>query len=251
MVRNITAISYELTAKTRKTIGEAVARWSMIRPGDRIMVGLSGGKDSAVLLVGLKRLMTRSPVPFSLVACTLDPTGGEMDVSGLRRLCFDLEVPHRLETYPLFDVMKARGTRAPCSFCANMRRGILSSVAKDEGCTSLALGHHLDDAVETALLNLFQAGRFRSFQPRMWQDRTGLYVIRPLVTTPECRIVAEAERLALPLCSADCPFEIDSQRLEIRQMIQKYPGRADSLRGNILHALEALEGPQSWAPLNH
>ena len=220
MVRNKTEASYELTARTRKTLGEAVSRWGMIRSGDRIMVGLSGGKDSAVLLVGLKRLMTRSPVPFTLVACTLDPTGGTMDVSGLRRLCDELDVPYRLKTYPLFDVMQTRGTHAPCSFCANMRRGILSSAASEEGCNSLALGHPLDDAVETALLNLFQTGRFRSFQPRMWPDTTGLNVIRPLVTTPEERIVAEAERLKLPLCSANCPFEIESHRLEIREMIR-------------------------------
>lgn len=218
----------------------------MIRSGDRILVGLSGGKDSAVLLVGLARLMARSPIRFSLGACTLDPTGGDIDPAPLERLCQSLEIPLFVERYPLFDIMKARTTKSPCSFCANMRRGILSSTAQREGYGTLALGHHLDDVVETTLLNLFQAGRFRSFQPRMWQDRTKLWVIRPLMTTPEELIIHEAERLALPLCSPDCPFEHQSQRLAIRDMIRQRPGDFTNLRGSVLHALTVLEGPDSW-----
>lgn len=220
----------------------------MIQEGDRILVGLSGGKDSAVLLVGLARLMVRSPVRFSLGACTLDPTGGALDPAPLEVFCQNLGVPLFIERYPLFDIMKERNTEAPCSFCANMRRGILSSTAKREGYGTLALGHHLDDTVETALLNLFQAGRFRSFQPRMWQDRTRLWVIRPLVTTPEELIIRETERLGLPVCSPDCPFEIQSQRLAIRDMIRQRPGDFSNLRGSVLHALTVLEGPDSWAP---
>ncbi len=250
MASNATLTPYELAAKTRRSLGTAVARWEMIESGDRVMVGLSGGKDSAVLLVGLNRLRARSPISFSLQACTLDPTDGAMELDGLQRFCDELDVPLRVERYPLFDIMKKRGTRSPCSFCAKMRRGILSNTARESGCNVLALGHHLDDAVETALLNLFQSGCFRSFQPRIWQDRTEIRVIRPLVTTTEDRIEAEARRLELPLTSADCPFEIENHRLEIRAMIRNYPGRTARLRGNILNALENLEGRWSWKAIN-
>lgn len=248
MLHKMTLPEYDLSARARKHLGEAVARWKMISSGDRILVGLSGGKDSAVLLAGLARLMARSPVSFSIGACTLDPTDGTMDTTPLETFCADLGVPLFIERYPLFEIMKSRKTDAPCSFCANMRRGILSTTAQREGYGTLALGHHLDDAIETALLNLFQAGRFRSFHPRMWQDRTRLWVIRPLVTTPEELILSETERLRLPLCAPKCPFAMDSRRLVIRSMIRQHHGNLTNLRGSVLHALTALEGPDSWAP---
>lgn len=248
MLQNETLAEYELSPKVRKHLGEAVARWKMINSGDRILVGLSGGKDSAVLLVGLTRLMARSPISFTVAACTLDPTGGLLDTSPLETFCRDLGVPLFIERHPLFDIMKARNTEAPCSFCANMRRGILSTTARREGYGTLALGHHLDDAVETALLNLFQAGRFRSFQPVMWQDRTRLWVIRPMVTTPEELIIRETERLKIPLCSPDCPFELQSRRLAVRDLIRQRPDDLTNLRGSVLHALTVMEGADSWAP---
>jgi len=201
------------------------------------MVGLSGGKDSVFLLAALKGLQSRSPVRFSLEACTVDPTGGQMDLSPLASLCSGLEVPYTVEAAPIFRLVEIREERAPCSFCANMRRGILSSLAVRKGCSSLCLGHHLDDVVETVLLNLFFSGRFDCFSPSMWQDRTGVRVIRPLVYLEETRIARETERMGLPVVDFACPFSAGSERAWVKSLVASMEGTIKGLRQNVLHAL--------------
>ena len=222
---------------SRRKIGSAIHDFSLIREGDRLMVGLSGGKDSVFLLAALKGLQSRSPVHFSLEACTVDPTDGLADLSPLSSFCSGLEVPYTVEPVPLFRLVGDRGEKSPCSFCANMRRGILSSVAASKGCASLCLGHHLDDVVETALLNLFFSGRFDCFSPSMWQDRTGIRVIRPLVYLEEARIARETERLCLPVVDFACPFSAGSERAWVKTMIATLEGSVKGLRQNVLHAL--------------
>ncbi len=221
----------------------------MIEPGDRIFVGLSGGKDSLVLLVGLRALMRHSPVPFSLVAGTLDPTGGDLDTGPLAALCDALHIPYRTKVFPLFDVIASRKERSPCSFCANYRRGILNGMAQEAGCSSLALAHHLDDAVETALLNLFFSGRFRSFKPTGYQNRSGIRLIRPLVTATEERIAGEATRLGLPVIPSICPFGATSERETVKQLIKELRRRQPGIRENVLNALESLDSSDSWEVL--
>lgn len=140
-----------------------MARYPMIRRGDRVLVGLSGGKDSLLLVHALSDLRRRSPVRFSLEACTVALTG--MDVSRIRAYCGARGVPYTALEHPIMEIIEERGERSPCSFCANMRRGILSSWAAENGFTRLALGHSLDDAAETFFMNLLQGGRARSFLP--------------------------------------------------------------------------------------
>ncbi len=235
-----------LSRPIRRHLGRAVARWRMIRPGESLFVGLSGGKDSLVLLVALRALQTRSPVPFSLVAGTLDPTGGRLDVSPLGELCEKLSIPYRTKSFPLFDVIRARGEASPCSFCANYRRGLLNGMAREAGCSVLALAHHLDDAVETALLNLCFSGRFRSFKPTGFQDRSGIRLIRPLVTVTEERLAQEARRLALPLVESPCPFAGQSERETMKGFIRDFRRRNPGVRENILNALESLDAQDRW-----
>jgi len=222
---------------SRRKIGSAIHDFSLIKEGDRLMVALSGGKDSVFLLAALKGLQSRSPVPFFLEACTVDPTEGRVDFSTLESFCSDLEIPYTVETVPIFHLVRAREERAPCSFCANMRRGVLSSVAAGRGCNSLCLGHHLDDVVETAMLNLFFSGRFDCFSPSMWQDRTGIRVIRPLVYMEEARIARETQRLGLPVVSIECPFSANSERAWVKSLVASMEGSVKGLRQNVLHAL--------------
>lgn len=238
-----------LSHNLRRHLGQAVARWKMIAGGDRLFVGLSGGKDSLVLLVALEALRRRSPVAFSLAAGTVDPTGGELDTAPLARLCETLSVPYRVKAFPLFEVIASRKETSPCSFCANYRRGLLNGMAVEAGATSLALGHHLDDAVETALLNLCFSGRFRSFQPTGYQDRSGIRFIRPLVTATEEKIADEAIRLRLPVLTVPCPFASRSEREAMKDFVWRLRQRQPRVRENVLNALESLKGEDSWEVL--
>jgi tRNA(Ile)-lysidine synthase TilS/MesJ len=209
----------------------------LIREGDRLLVGLSGGKDSLVLLVALRALQKRSPVSFTLQACTIDPTDGDERFDTLRDFCSSLGVPHHRLRVPILRMIEERAESSPCSFCANMRRGILSSFSREKGVTTLCLGHHLDDVVETALMNLFFSGRFSSFSPLTWQDRTELRVIRPLVFLEESRISAEAERLCLPVVDFQCPFSSRSMRAWVKAEVSRMSTTAPNLRYNVLRAL--------------
>lgn len=227
----------ELSRNSRRKIGEAIHEFGLIREGDRLLVGLSGGKDSLVLLVALRALQQRSPVSFTLQACTVDPTEGEGCFDSLQDFCASLEVPYHCVRAPIFRMIEERNESSPCSFCANLRRGVLSSFSRSQGCTTLCLGHHLDDVVETALMNLIFSGRFSSFSPLTWQDRTELRVIRPLVFLEESRISAEAERLCLPVVDLNCPFSCRSMRAWIKDQVSGMSVTAPSLRHNVLRAL--------------
>ena len=236
-----------LSLSLRKKIGLAAGRFRMISPGDRIMIGLSGGKDSLVLTLALAGLRRRSPVPFSLAACFVDITGGETDVSSLREFCVSLDIPFFVRPHPIVGIIEVRNERSPCSLCANIRRGILNTAAKEEGCNLLALGHNLDDVVETALMNLFNTGRFRAFQPRFWQSRSGMTVIRPLVFAEEKKILKEARRLGLPVLPYVCPFSLETERVRAKSILDGLSAGNPRIKYNILHALQCLDQRDKWS----
>jgi tRNA 2-thiocytidine biosynthesis protein TtcA len=230
-----------LSNGTKRKVGEAVADFAMIRPSDTICVALSGGKDSLLLLAALARLRRVAPKPFALKACTLDPTGGELDLSPMEEFCGALDVPLRITRYPIYSIMRSRGEDSPCSFCANMRRGILCSMAQKEEGQALALGHHLDDALETALLNLFFAGRFAPLYPKIWMSRSRLWAIRPLIYLEERSIELETKRLNLPVIQFSCPFAEGNRRALIKQLVKELEERSRvSIKGNALGALKAI-----------
>lgn len=240
----------ELTRNSRRKIGEAVHDFCLINEGDRLMVGLSGGKDSLLLLASLKGLQSRSPVSFSLEACTIDPTDGKTDFAPLARFCETLEIPHSVVPVPIFRLIEERKEKTPCSFCANMRRGILSSACRERNCSSLCLGHHLDDVVETVLLNLFFSGRFGCFAPLTWQDRTQIKVIRPLVYLEESQVAGEVDRLGLPVLKMDCPFAANSQRTWVKAQVASMSKSVKGMKFNVLHALRSGREPVKGWPLS-
>ncbi|MFA0889644.1 MAG: tRNA 2-thiocytidine biosynthesis TtcA family protein [Synergistales bacterium] len=229
----------ELTRNSRRKIGEAIHDFSLIRDGDRLMVGLSGGKDSLVLLLSLKALQMRSPVSFGLEACTVDATDGQTNYRVLRDFCASFNVPYKVIPVPIYRLIEERNEQSPCSFCANFRRGVLSSAAHENGCSTLCLGHHLDDVVETTLMNLFFSGRFDCFMPLTWQDRTALRVIRPLVYLEESQISREAERLHLPVLDFLCRFSPDSRRAWVKKQVAILSQSVSNLKQNFLHALRS------------
>jgi len=227
-----------LPEQIKRAVGEAVCVHSMIEDGDNVLVGLSGGKDSSLLLLALKHLQQVSPVKFNIVALTVDPTGGDFDPLELRDFCKSLDVPHIYYPYPIFEIIELRKESSPCSFCANMRRGILSGIAHEKGFTKLALGHHLTDAITTFLLNMFYSGRFHTLQPKTWQSRTQTWVIRPFIYLPEKEIQSAASLVNLPLSSPKCPYGDNTKRKFMKEVLSEIIKEAPQGEYSALTALK-------------
>lgn len=228
----------------RRKIGKALSQWQMINENDRVLVGLSGGKDSILLLHALSEFQRRSPVKFSLSAITVKLSG--LDTLLLEEYCDAKGVEFNVVDQDIIGIIKARNEKSPCSFCANMRRGIISSWASQNNFQKLALGHTLDDSVETFFMNLFHAGRAKSFQPKVLMSRTGVTVIRPLVLSTEAAIIDEVQRLGLPVVKSPCPFAGHTERQRVREHIAGLRRNIPDLYGKILNALQNLSDSESW-----
>jgi len=242
------AREFRFSKKTVSSIGEAIADSRMITRGDRITVGLSGGKDSVLLAAALAGLRKKSPVPFTVDACMIDITGGKIDTAPIKALCEGLGIDLEIIARPILDIIASRNEPSPCSFCSNMRGGILFKGAAEKGSTTVAMGHNLDDAVETAMLNLFFAGRFDSFAPRSWRSRSGLWLIRPLVYIPEKDIENEVRRLDLPTISPMCPFPKESRRERMKKLVGLLEKEIPDIRAQVLHALKGSPRWQEFSP---
>jgi len=230
-----------------------VEDYDMIQPGDRIAVGVSGGKDSLILLVALAKLREFYPVPFTLEAITLDMGAADgrpgMDFSPIADLCKELDVPYTIINseiqHIIFDLRKEKN---PCSMCAKMRRGALHGAMQSMGITKIALGHHYDDAIETFFLSLIYEGRLSCFQPVTFLDRTGITQIRPLLYCGENLIRHTAERLALPVVENPCPADGNTKRQEIKELVYELQGRYPGLKGRAFGAMQRLPLPE-WGPV--
>ena len=221
--------------------------YDMIQAGDKIAVGVSGGKDSLVLLQLLAGLRAYFNKPFQLEAITIDMALG-MDYSGVAALCEKLDVPYtvvKTEIGPI--VFEYRKEKNPCSMCSKMRRGALNQALLDKGFNKLALGHHYDDAVETFVMSLLYEGRISCFQPVTTLDRTGIVQIRPMLYIHEQTVDNFARRMALPVVENRCIVDKTTKREEIKQLIftmsQPYP----DLKERIFGAMPRLPLPE-WEP---
>ena len=221
----------------------AVDDYDMIRAGDKIAVGVSAGKDSLTLLCALAELRRFYPVPFEVVAITVDMGFARpMDLTPVRALCRELGVEYRVVPTEIYKIIfEVRKEKNPCSLCAKMRRGALHTAAVEMGCTTVALGHHFDDVVNTFMLNLFFEGRLGCFQPVTYLSRRGLRVIRPMIYMPEKDIRYFASHAALPVVKSTCPADGNTERAEMHRLIggleQTYPG----LRYRIFGAVQRGE----------
>ena len=221
--------------------------YDMIQPGDRIAVGVSGGKDSLALLVFLAELRKYNHKPFAVEAITID-MGLGMDYSGIKALCDELEVPYTVvETQigPLiFDYRKEKN---PCSMCAKMRRGALNEALLERGLNKLALGHHYDDAVETFIMSLLFEGRISCFQPVTNLDRSGVIQIRPMLYIHERTIDNFVERRGLPVLENRCPVDKTTKREEVKQLVFELSARYPDLKERVFGAMQRLPLPE-WEP---
>ena len=217
-----------------------VEDYNMISDGDKIAVGVSGGKDSLVLLKLMSALRQYHNKHFELEAITID-MGLGMDYSGIRKFCEELDVPYTIiktEIGPIiFDYRKEKN---PCSMCAKMRRGALNQALKDQGCNKLALGHHYDDAVETFVMNLLFEGRIGCFQPVTNLDRMGVIQIRPMLYITEKSAANFAQRMELPVLANRCPVDKHTKREEIKELVYELQGRYPDFKDRIFGAMQRL-----------
>lgn len=228
-------------------VRRCVDDYDMISAGDKIAVGVSGGKDSLVLLVLLAGLRKYFNKPFELEAITID-MGLGMDYSGVEALCNRLEVPYTIvktEIAPI--IFDHRKEKNPCSMCAKMRRGALNQAILERGFNKLALGHHYDDAVETFVMSLIYEGRISCFQPVTDLDRTGIVQIRPMLYIHEKTVDNFAAREDLPVVENRCPVDKTTKREEIKQLVFDLSKTYPDLKERIFGAMQRLPLPE-WGP---
>ena len=225
----------QILSKMRKAIEE----YNMIDDGDKIAVCLSGGKDSITLLYALKALQRFYPKNFELIAISVNPGFEFFDTSILQQACDELEIPLFIEQSNIkeivFDVRKEKN---PCSLCANLRRGIINSVAIREGCNKIALGHNQDDVLETFLLNLLYTGNIGTFAPVSYMDRSKITLIRPLVYTPEKDTRRFIRKNNLEVMPKVCPMDGTSKREDMKQLIFTLTKNIPMIRANLFGAIQ-------------
>lgn len=223
----------------------AIEDYNMISDGDRIAVGVSGGKDSLVLLCALSELSRYYPKKFEVVALTLD-MGYKADYSAIQSLCDELGVEYKIKYTNIKEVVfDIRKETNPCSLCAKMRRGALNDFALENGCHKVALGHHNDDVLETFFLSLMHEGRIHCFSPVTYLDRTDLYQIRPMIYVRERDIRGVVKNHNIPMVKSLCPADGSTQREYMKNLIKRlekesYPG----LRKRLFAAIQgsAIDG---------
>ena len=222
-------------------IRSAVQDYNMIEDGDRIAVGLSGGKDSVALLASLAKLRSFYPKRFELVAVTLDMRfGGEdTDYSALEDLCRNLDVPYVIKRTQLAEIIfDLREESNPCSLCARMRRGILHDTAKENGCNKIALGHHLDDVAETFMMNLLRGGTVDCFSPVTYLSRKDIYMIRPMIYARESDCARAVRRGELPVVKSKCPADGVTAREQAKELLNSLEKEYGDVRSKILGAMQ-------------
>ncbi|MEW6173169.1 MAG: ATP-binding protein [Bacillota bacterium] len=208
-------------------VKRAIRDYAMISEGDRIAVGVSGGKDSIALLYILSYLRDYSHLAFDLEAILIDPGWSTPDYEPIAGFCAAKGVPFRIIHHPIAGIIDARGEKTACSLCAKLRSGILNTTAKGLGCQRVALGHHLDDAIETFFLNIIYGGRIKPFRPAVYLDRIGLYLIRPLIYLTEHTLSRLAAREGLPVLPPMCPYAGKTERASVKEIVgcvtERYP----------------------------
>lgn len=229
-------------------VRRAVQEFGLIDEGDKIAVGISGGKDSLVLLSALAGMRRFEAFSYDIVAVTIDPgfNGVPNNYDAVARLCDRLQVPFSLVHTQIgeivFDIRKEPN---PCSLCANMRRGALHDAAKAAGCNKLALGHHNDDVIETFMMNLTKEGRIGCFSPKTHLDRKDITVIRPLVFAPESQVSAACKRNNLEVVKSVCPADKTTVRQQTKEFLADMERRDKGVKQRIFSALRK-SGIDGW-----
>ncbi|WP_422784870.1 tRNA 2-thiocytidine biosynthesis TtcA family protein [Ruminiclostridium josui] len=214
----------------------------MIEAGDRIAVGVSGGKDSMTLLTALRQLQNFYPKKFELEAISLTMGIGNADFTPVAEYCKQIGVNYTIEETLIGKIIfEVRNEKNPCSMCANLRRGALHNKAKMLGCNKVALGHHRDDAVETLLLSTFYEGRIHTFSPVTYLDRKDLHLIRPLIYTEEKQIKSVVKSADLPIVKSPCHVDGKTKRQYIKDLLLELQKDNKEIKSNLFGAIKRAE----------
>ena len=218
---------------------KAIEEYKMIEEGDKIAVCLSGGKDSITMLQAFKALQRFYPKKFELIAISIDPGFDFFNTDFLNTICKPLEIPLFIEKSNakeiVFDIRKEKN---PCSLCANLRRGVINSIAIREGCNKIALGHNQDDVLETFLLNLLYTGSINTFSPVSYMDRSQITLIRPLIYTPEKEIKRYVKKNNISVMPKVCPMDGVPKGEDMKQLIFSLSKNIPMVRANLFGAIQ-------------
>lgn len=208
----------QLMSQTRRAIDD----YGMIHTGDKIAIGISGGKDSLTLLYALHGLQRFYPEKFDLEAITVDLGNPDFDLSHIRHLCETMQIPYTVVKTEIAQIVfEERKEKNPCSLCAEMRKGALNDAVKKLGCNKIAYAHHKDDIVETMMMSLIYEGHFYSFPPITHLDRTNLTVIRPLMYVSEADVKGFCRKYQLPVVKSPCPADGYTKRQYVKDLLRK------------------------------
>lgn len=226
----------QLLSYTRKAIDD----YSLIDEGDKIAVGISGGKDSLALLYALAGLHRFYPKKFTLEAISVHLGFDGLDLSPIAKLCEELEVPFTIVPSTIADIIfQQRKEKNPCSLCAKMRKGAFNEKAKELGCNKVALAHHRDDIIETSLMSLLYEGRYYSFPPKTYLDRMDLTVIRPLLYVTEADILGFRNLYELPVQKNPCPADGYTKREYVKNLVKQLEKENPGAKDRLFHAVTA------------
>lgn len=230
----------QLYSFTRKAIDD----YHMISEGDKIALGISGGKDSLAMLYALSGLRRFYPIPFELYAVTVDLGFENLDLGKIRTLCEKLQVPYKIIKTDIGKIIfEDRKEKSPCSLCAKMRKGALNQAMKDLGCNKVAYAHHRDDVVETMLLSLIYEGRFHSFSPVTYLDRMDMTVIRPLLYVQEADIIGFINRYEVPVVKSPCPADGNTRREYVHLLLAQLNRENPGVKERMFHAVRDMLPP--------
>ncbi len=226
--------------KVLSTMRKAIEKYSLIENGDKIAVGVSGGKDSLVLLKALNDFKKFNLYNFEIVAVNIDIYNGNENYSGLQKFCNDLGVKLYIEKTDIQNIVfNLRQEKNPCSLCAKMRRGALTSVCNKLGCNKLALAHHLQDVTTTFFLSLLYEGRLSTMLPKSYMSQSKVTLVRPLYLTEESKIINASKNM--PILKSKCPADKDSKRQDIKTLINKLHKEIPDCKKRIEHAILCSE----------
>ena len=232
--------------KILSTMRKAIEKYKLIENGDKIAVGVSGGKDSLVLLKALKDFQKFNVVNYEIVAVTIDNYSGKEDYSGLKNFCNNIGVELHIEQTDIYDIVfNLRKEKNPCSLCAKMRRGALNSACKKLGCNKLALAHHKQDVITTFFMSLLYEGRLSTMLPYSYMSNSQITLIRPLYLTEESKIINASKNM--PILKSKCPADKDSKRKEIKDFVSSIER---DFVGSKKRIDNAILSPESYNLLN-
>ncbi len=224
---------------------QAVDEYQMIQEGDKIAVGISGGKDSLTLLYALVNLQKFYPKHFELIAITVDLGYEGFHLSAIQKFCKELNIDYHIVPTKIGEMVTSDALEgSACALCARLRKGALNDAAKSLGCNKVAYGHHMDDVIETMMLALIYEGRFCSFWPVTFLDKSELTVIRPMIYVPESEVKGFENKMQLPITKNPCPIDGSTKREYIKNLIKQLNAENPGVKKRLFHAIKEgnLEG---------